>query len=66
MADKNAKKRATMILDFNTLAFLSNRGKVMKNIALIIGSLRKDSINRQYANAIVAELNKIKVGRAHV
>lgn len=31
----------------------------MKNIALIIGSLRKDSINRHYANAIVAELEKI-------
>lgn len=31
----------------------------MKNIALIIGSVRKDSINRHYANAIVAELNKI-------
>lgn len=31
----------------------------MKNIALIIGSLRKDSINRHYANAIVAKLNKI-------
>lgn len=30
-----------------------------KNIALIIGSLRKESINRQYANAIVAELGKI-------
>lgn len=31
----------------------------MKNIGLIIGSLRKDSINRKYANAIVAELGKI-------
>lgn len=30
-----------------------------KNIALIIGSLRRASINRQYANAIVAELGKI-------